>query len=75
MKESTVSISLEIYRILPAFSFFLVHLFVAQFNRCSENAVLTVSIEVTVLHCGLKANAQLVQLATMEWNGKKNVFL
>lgn len=72
IKESTVSISLEIYRFLPAFSFFLVHLFVAQFNWCSENAVLTVSIDATVLHYGPKANAQLVHSmdATMDWNEK-----
>lgn len=37
--------SLEIYRILPVFSFFSVHVFVAQFNRCSEHAVLTVSFK------------------------------
>lgn len=72
IKESTVSISLEIYRISPAFSFFSVHVFVAQFNRCSKNVVLTVSFEATVLHYGPKANAQLVHSmdATMDWNEK-----
>lgn len=77
IKESTISISLEIYRILLAFSFFSVHVFVALFNRCSENVVLTVSFEATVLHYDLKANAQLVHSvdATMDWNEKYIFFL
>lgn len=76
-KKSTVSISLEIYRILPAFSFFLLHVFVAQFNRCSENVFLTISFEAIVLHYGLKANVQLVHSmdATMDRNEKISVFL
>lgn len=48
----------------------------AQFNRCSENAVLTISFEAIVLHDGLKANVQLVHSmdATMDWNEKNICF-
>lgn len=76
-KKNTVSISLEIYRILPAFSFLSLHVFVAQFNRCSENVVHTVSFEAMVLHYGPKENVQLVHSmdATMDWNEKISVFL
>lgn len=50
IKTSAVSISLEIYRILTAFSFFLDSSLVARLNQGFENVVPTVSTEVTVLH-------------------------